>query len=382
MRILFFGDCAAEHLRRWSKYFANMGHDIHVITWNNYILDGYDPVQVHLLKKYKYRGSSFVGRLINFMILFKQVKSCIINIKPDIIHAHSAGAYSWIAAFIGFRPLVITPWGNDVLVNINSSRLVKLFTVYSLKKADLVHCDGSNTRDAIIKLGVLHEKIKILTFGVDIKKFYPGKSDIDFLQKNCLFGFNVIVSSRTLNPNHNVETVIRCAPLVLDKAPNTKFLIVGSGIEDKMLQDLSITLGVAHAVVFLGRVDEHQMVNCLRSAKIYVSTSLSESGLAASTAEAMACGLPVINTDTGDIRLWIDDNKGGFIVPTKDYKSISDKIIYLLEHEEMCHKFSMLNRLTIENRNNVYIEMKNMETIYKNVVERHKDQCSKKVINS
>ena len=372
MRILFFGDCAAEHLRRWSKFFASLGHDVHVITWNTFVLDGFAPVHVHLVQKYKHLGSSIAGRLVNFMVLISQVRRRVREINPDIIHAHSAGAYAWLTMFTGFHPFVVTPWGNDVLVSINRSWIEKFLTVCSLKRAALVHCDGENTKEAMIHLGIAPRKIVILTFGVDINKFSPGKPSANFYEEYDLAGFNVVMSSRTLNPIHNVETVIRTVPLVLKKVPNTKFFIVGSGMEDQMLRHLSDSLGVSHAVVFVGRVEEDQMVDCLRSAAIYVSTSLSESGLAASTAEAMACGLPIINTDTGDIRLWIGEHKGGFIVPIKEPKTLAGKIIYLLQHEAIRHQFGTLNRITIEDRNNVYIEMRKMEAIYKDVVEHHK----------
>jgi len=106
----------------------------------------------------------------------------------------------------------------------------------------------------------------------------------------------------------------------------------------------------------------------LKSADIYVSTSLSESGLAASTAEAMACELPVINTDTGDINLWIKDGKGGFIVPTKNPEVLAEKIVYLLRNDDERKKLGKNNRKVIEERNNYYKEMEKMEEIYKKII--------------
>ena len=44
MKICFFGDAAAHHLRRWAKYFANEGHEVCVVTFNPNILDGYGNV--------------------------------------------------------------------------------------------------------------------------------------------------------------------------------------------------------------------------------------------------------------------------------------------------------------------------------------------------
>ena len=104
---------------------------------------------------------------------------------------------------------------------------------------------------------------------------------------------------------------------------------------------------------------------------VYVSTSLSDAGIAASTAEAMACGLPVIVTDVADNKKWIDNGVNGFVVPVKDPKSLAEKIIYLLQNEDIRKKFGKINRKIIEERNNYYKEMEKMEDIYKELVQRN-----------
>ena len=68
---------------------------------------------------------------------------------------------------------------------------------------------------------------------------------------------------------------------------------------------------------------------------IYVSTSLSDGGLAASTAEAMACELPVIITNFGVNSKWISENyesKEGKMIGFAEYNwSHSIAIQLLLE---------------------------------------------------
>jgi glycosyltransferase involved in cell wall biosynthesis len=367
MKILFMGDALAEHLRRWSRFFADLGHEIHVITWNSRILEGFEPVKVHQLKK-PLSDAGILARGINLFWLRTMVRRKIAQIQPDLIHAHSAGAYAWLTMLSCFRPFMVSPWGTDVLIDIRKPKLDRFFTVRTLKQADLIHCDGENVHEVMINLGIDAKKIMIVPFGVDVKKFVPGSAPDAFLVQHGLSESKVVVSTRTLNPVHNVETVIRSAPLVLQKVPKTKFLIVGSGSEEQALRILAESLGVAHAVIFTGHVTEHEMITCLQAASVYVSTSISESGLAASTAEAMACGLPVINTDTGDIRLWIREGEGGFIVPVKDPGVLAERIIYLLEHDEERGCYGLVNRETIEEHNNIYIEMEKMEVIYQNLI--------------
>ena len=214
-------------------------------------------------------------------------------------------------------------------------------------------------------------KIVILAFGVDVDRFSAVRPQAEIIEKYGLSRAKVIVSTRTLNPIHNIETVIRAVPAVLQAIPDAKFLIVGGGSDDLMLRSLAESLGVKQAVRFTGRVEENEMAGCLKAADVYVSTSLSESGLAASTAEAMACGLPVINTETGDIRLWIKDAEGGYIIPVKSPEILADKIIYLLRHETDRKQYGVRNRAVIMERNNVFIEMKKMERIYCDLADSH-----------
>ncbi len=119
-----------------------------------------------------------------------------------------------------------------------------------------------------------------------------------------------------------------------------------------------------NAVKFVGAVEEDEMAVYLQSADVYVSTSLSESGLSASTAEAMACELPVINTNTGDINLWIKDAESGFIIPHNDSNILAEKIIYILANCERFANLAKCSRRIIEVRNNYYTQMAKIEEIY------------------
>jgi L-malate glycosyltransferase len=371
MKILFMGDALAEHLRRWSRFFAGLGHEVHVLTWNSRILEDFEPAKVYQLEK-PLSDDGIMARGMNLLWLRTMIRRKIAQIQPDLIHAHSAGAYAWLTMLSGFHPFVVSPWGNDVLIDIHKSKVDRFFTVRTLRQADLIHCDGENTKEAMISLGIEAKKITILPFGVDVKKFVPAAAPDSFLIRHGLIGSRVVVSTRTLNPVHSVETVIRSIPLVLQEVPRTKLLVVGNGVEEPALRALAESLGVEHAVIFTGYVKEDEMIECLQAASVYVSTSISESGLAASTAEAMACGLPVISTDTGDIRLWIREDENGFIIPVRDFEKLADKIVYLLEHDDDRARFGMENRNTIEQRNNVYLEMRKMEDVYQNLIENYR----------
>jgi len=365
MKICFLGDAAAPHLRRWSRYFTDSGFDVHIITFNHDILPHYEPAKVYLIKK-TFAGATIFERLFSAPLTILKTYKLIKQIYPDILHCHDAGGYSWVGMLMLFKPFVVSAWGSDILVHAKTSKVTRFLTALALKKCNLIHCDGYQIQEEIIKLGVEKKKIRVIPFGTDTKKFVPDYKNKEKYKKNYDIKGKIIISTRTLSPIHNVETFVKAIPLVLENLPNARFIITGGGCEFQRLQNLVNFLGVSDFVKFTGYIEESEMVKLLQVADIYVSTSLSESGLAASTAEAMSCALPVINTDTGDIKNWIRDNENGFIVPVNDYQALAEKIIFLIKQDEqLLEKIGVRNRGIIENRNNYYTEMAKMEDIYK-----------------
>lgn len=366
MRLCFLGDAITHHMRRWTKYFAEKGHDVHVLTLHEEALENYEPVKVEVIRKV-FRGSSLVFRMLNLGPLLFRLKKRLKELGPDLLHCHDAGGYAWLATLAGFHPLMISAQGNDVLVYAKESRLARALTGWALKKADQVHCDGYEMRDEIIALGVNPGKTEIVFFGTDVTKFKPDRKGRNVREEKGVNG-SVVISTRRLDPIHNVETLIRAIPAVVAANPTTRFVIAGYGTEEGRLKSLARELGVTGSVTFLGMIEEKEMIRSLRMADVYVVTSLSESGIAASTAEAMACELPVISTEIGDIKLWIKDGENGYVIPQRRPDVLAERIIYLLDNKQERKAFGKINRRVIETRNNYFVEMDKIEQIYKRLV--------------
>jgi glycosyltransferase involved in cell wall biosynthesis len=178
----------------------------------------------------------------------------------------------------------------------------------------------------------------------------------------------VVISLRSLEPVYDLETLIKAVPTVVKKLPQAIFLIAGEGSQREYLESLANNLGIFNNVKFTGSIPNSQLPDYLTTADVYVSTSLSDAGLSASTAEAMACGLPVVITDSGENRRWVKDGEGGFLIPVRDPESLADRILYLLGNEKTRSRFGERNREIIMERNNYLKEMKRMEGLYKKVI--------------
>jgi glycosyltransferase involved in cell wall biosynthesis len=142
-----------------------------------------------------------------------------------------------------------------------------------------------------------------------------------------------------------------------------------NGMTDRdYLKTMAKSLGVIDSIKFVGSIPHDELPYYLTSSDVYVSTSLSDGGIALSTLEAMACEVAPVVTDVGNNKKWIKDGKNGFIIGVKDSKTLAEKIIYLLRNEDVRIKFGNINRKIVEEKQNYVKEMEKMEKLYKDIV--------------
>ena len=363
MRVCYLANASSIHTQRWAKYFAERGHEVHVISFEQPDVD-LNGSNIHIVKtnkKYLY---------ISFLYKALQFRRIINEIKPDIVHAHYVTKYGVIGALTGFHPIVITAWGSDILIAAKGFK--KWLIKYALKRADRITCDGENSKYAMVNLGENSQKIRIIFHGVDVQKFKSTQKSKKLSEDLEIFDSPVIICLRNLEPLYDVESLILAIPQVLKKVPKAKFVIAGKGSQEAYLRRLTKSLEVDGTVKFIGQIPHDELPKYLSSSDVYVSTSLSDGGISVSTLEAMACELAPVVTDVGDNKRWIKDGKNGFIVPIKNTKALAERIIYLLKNPDIRKEFGMSNRKIIEEKQNYEREMEKMENIYIELIERYK----------
>jgi glycosyltransferase involved in cell wall biosynthesis len=164
---------------------------------------------------------------------------------------------------------------------------------------------------------------------------------------------------------HDVETFIYAISFVYQFYPRARFVIVGDGVERAKFEKLVDKLAIRNVTIFAGMVEEDRMLRLLQMSDIYVSTSKLDAGLAASTAEAMAVGLPVIQTDNSDNKYWTPNGEGGILIPNSDPKALSDAILKLISDGALRKKMGIHNRNKVMVEYNMDIEMSKIEEQYK-----------------
>jgi glycosyltransferase involved in cell wall biosynthesis len=357
MKMCFIAGADSIHSYRWIKYFVNKGHEVHWISTT--------PLNFGLLKNaYYYEIKISPMKAFCFFSGLVKIKKLIEKIEPEILHSHYAGINGMMGAISGFHPHLVTVWGSDVLIA-GKATIKKSIVRYILRNADLITCDATHMIDAMVKLGVSKKKISLIHFGIEMDRFHPVGNKAE---EKVRLGFSdspIVLSLRNLEKIYDVETLVQSIPYVLSEFAEVVFIIAGRGSQERHLKQLGLSLGVSEHVRFMGFISNDILPNYLNAADIYVSTSLSDAGISASTAEAMACEVPVVITDSGENKLWVEDGENAFLIPVRKPKALAERIVTLLRSDILRKKFGVGGRKIIQEKNNYYVEMEKMEKIYK-----------------
>src|SRR6266545_3418461 len=160
-------------------------------------------------------------------------------------------------------------------------------------------------RRRLIRLGIAPTKITRVYLGVELERFAPDPEARAILWRELGFGPEDLV-------------------------------VAGDGPLLYELGELGHTLGIGDRVHWLGHQARPERV--MQAADLFVLTSVGEAfGLV--LAEAMACGLPIVGSNSGAIPEIVEDGKTGFLVTPLSPEGFADAI------DKLAHDASLRLRM-------------------------------------
>jgi glycosyltransferase involved in cell wall biosynthesis len=173
----------------------------------------------------------------------------------------------------------------------------------SIRAADRVVAISDHTRKDIVELtGLASEKIRVIHLAAD-PSFQPSLQDDARQEIRSVLGLEApfFLTVGTLEPRKNLVTVLRAFERVLDRLPHHKLCIVGpAGWKMADIDQASRKGLIADRIVRLGYVDRALLPKLYAAADAFVFPSLYE-GFGLPPLEAMACGAPVIASNTSSL---------------------------------------------------------------------------------
>lgn len=172
-------------------------------------------------------------------------------------------------------------------------------------------------------------KIRVIYNGINLAYFSPDPGAPQRIKTKYGIKEEKIVGT-VANLNRGVKRVdlfIRAAALVCQSRNDASFVIVGDGHLKAELQDLAQALEVQDKVYFVGR--QKNVLEWLHAFDIGVLASESE-GFSNAILEYLACGLPVVCTDSGGNKEIIDNGKNGYRFENGNCQKLSKCILKIL----------------------------------------------------
>lgn len=219
-----------------------------------------------------------------------------------------------------------------------------------------------------------------LKWGADKTKIHTIYNGIDTLRfKKMQVEKNerpTVVMVARIDPLKDIETFIRTADLVKKEIPNVLFKLYGPIVNKKYYKEcLNVieALGIEDNFIFAGPTDNP--VIAYNEGDVVMLTSISEA-FPFVVIEAMACEKVVISSDVGGTKEVLEGY--GYVVKPKEYQEFANKVIYVLEHEDIAAQMGMearehiLNGFTIEDMVDSYSTM--YKRLYTEFLEEE-EQC-------
>lgn len=147
------------------------------------------------------------------------------------------------------------------------------------------------------------------------------------------------VASLTANKNHDM--LLRAVRLVMVNHPRIKCVVVGDGPERRAIDRKVADMGLEKVVLMLGQ--RRDIPTILPAIDVLAVVSKSES-FSLVAAEAMACGKPVLATDSGGPREIVIHDETGFLVPSGDVDSLSARLRQLFDDEGLATRMGNAGR--------------------------------------
>ncbi len=140
----------------------------------------------------------------------------------------------------------------------------------------------------------------IVNYGVNLGKLITisnvsMKHDLDCSGGEWIFGKKVIISVARINPEKQLDHIIRAFKYVHEQCKEAKLLILGTGPLEDYMKWYAKQLDLVGSVHFLGFVED--VGYYMRNSKVFVMASKAE-GFPNSMVEAMSYGVPVVTTNS------------------------------------------------------------------------------------
>jgi glycosyltransferase involved in cell wall biosynthesis len=291
-------------------------------------------------------GSHF---LFKFCYLFNYKKAIDFAKKNKIDLIHAQGDI--ISGLIGKKikkelkiPLILSMEYTDPNAPSLNMKLVHLLNQILFSKINydfLVSMSKFLFEKYLVSWGADKKNSKIIPAGVNILKSKPLNPKKEIFDE---FGEHLLISLKPFSKMNapGIKNIISSMKIVSKKYPEYKYLAFGWGAQKENLKLFSEKLGLTKNVFFFNGVSYSEAIKLYNSAEILPHSFAYKATSSMSLIESMACGKPIIATDSGEVSNILGN--AGIIVEPNNPKKFAEAIIKLIENPNLRKKLGIKAR--------------------------------------
>lgn len=322
------------------KALSKKGHEIHFITYS-------EPVRLGELRKnifyHEVRTSDYP--LFKFTPYEQVLTSKLVDVvkfeRLDILHVHYAIPHA-SAAYMAQQilkdqgieiPFITTLHGTDITL-VGKDPSFEPVINFSINKSNRVTAVSENLKKETFELFDIKNNIEVIPNFICLKEYKLDKNDY-YKKRYAPNNEKIICHVSNFRKVKRIQDVI-IAFEGISKEIDAKLLLVGDGPERARLEQISRNSKFNKNIFFLGSLKSTKEV--LNISDLFMLPSSKESfGLSA--LEAMACGVPVIASESGGIPEVVLHGESGLLNSVRDTYQMTKNALKLLSNESLLKSF-------------------------------------------
>jgi glycosyltransferase involved in cell wall biosynthesis len=177
------------------------------------------------------------------------------------------------------------------------------------------------------------DKIKIIPNGIRPEAYRPADKKPSLERFHFNHDQKIVFYIGRLVQEKGIQILLEAAPIILERYPQTTFVIAGKGPFEANLKNRARELGLEGKVHFLGYIDDQARNELYHAAAVAIFPSLYEPfGIVA--LEAMASGTPVVVSSVGGLDEIVEHEIDGLKIYPNDAWSLAEQVCRILGAED------------------------------------------------
>lgn len=304
----------------------------------------FDPrVVIKLARLLRERSPDLVHMHLPYAAIVGRMAARLSGVKATIYTEHNVfDRYNWLTALAHKKTL---SW-NDAVICVAEA----------VRSSVMGNCHpGPSTRVVTIHNGFNWQDISCHDYNPAAVRSEFGIPD----------EHAIVAQVASFTPKKRHQDLLSAAKSVLDKQPQTTFLLVGQGPLFNQTKEAAQTLGILDHMVFTGTRNDALR---LMAASDVVTLSSEFEALPVCILEAMALERPVVATRVGGVPEVIINGGNGILVEPKNSTQLAEGILSLLRSPELRSRLGRQARKTIRQQFDLRNMVARVEAMYDEVL--------------